>query len=62
MEKEKGSMALFRRKRHAVKNWHSRALIINPNKTKITIVKTKTRKPIPLWVYRKYARQQTPIN
>jgi hypothetical protein len=59
---EKASMRLFRRKRRAVKNWHARALIIDPNKTRITIVKTKTEKQIPLWVYRKYAPQQLPVN
>jgi hypothetical protein len=55
-------MRLFRRKRRAVKNWHTRALMIDPNKTRITIVKTKTEKQIPLWVYRKYAPQQLPVN
>jgi hypothetical protein len=59
-EKEKASMRLFNRKRYAVKNWHARAMVIDPNKTKITIVKTKTEKQIPLWVYRKYAPQQLP--
>jgi hypothetical protein len=59
-EKEKASMKLFRRKGHAVKNWHTRALMINPSETRITIVKTKTEKQIPLWVYRKYAPQQLP--
>ncbi len=58
MEKEKASMRLFRRKRNAVKNWHARALMIDPNKTRITIVKTKTAKHVPLWVYKKYAPQQ----
>ena len=53
-------MKLFKRKRHAVKNWHARAMVIDPNKTKITIVKTKTKKQIPLWVYKKYAPQQIP--
>jgi hypothetical protein len=58
--KEKVSMKLFNRKRHAVKNWHARAMVIDPNKTKITIVKTKTKKQIPLWVYKKYAPHQIP--
>jgi hypothetical protein len=60
-EKEKASMRLFRRKGRAVKNWHTRALMINPNKTRITIVKTKKEKQVPLWVYRKYAPQQLSI-
>jgi hypothetical protein len=51
-------MKLFRRKQNAVKKWHERALIIDPNKTKITIVKTKKEKHIPIWVYKKYAPQQ----
>jgi hypothetical protein len=60
--KGKASVRLFRRKSRAVKNWHTRAFMIDPNKTTITIVKTKTVKQIPLWVYRKYAPQQLPIN
>ena len=55
-------MKLFRRKGRAVKNWHERALTIDPNKTKITIVKTKTEKQIPLWVYKKYAPKQLAAN
>jgi hypothetical protein len=62
MGKEKVSMRLFRRKDCAVKNWHARALMIDPNKTRITIVRTKTAKPVPLWVYKKYAPQQLPSN
>lgn len=62
MEKEKVSMRIFRRKRRAVKQWHARALIIDPKKTKITIVKTKKVKQLPLWVYRKYAPQQLSAN
>jgi len=62
MEKETASMRLFRRKSCAVKNWHARALMINPSKTRITIVKSKKAKQVPLWVYRKYAPQQLPSN
>ena len=57
-ETEKASMKLFRRKQNAVKKWHARAMIIDPNTTKITIVKTKKEKHVPIWVYRKYAPQQ----
>jgi hypothetical protein len=32
--------------------------MINPNKTRINIVKTEKEKQVPLWVYRKYAPQQ----
>jgi hypothetical protein len=62
MEKEKVSMKLFRRKDRAVKKWHARALMIDPNKTRITIVKTKTPKQVPIWVYKKYAPQQLSSN
>ena len=61
-EKEKASMKFFRRKGRAVKNWHERALLINLSKTRITIVKTKTAKQIPLWVYKKYAPQKLTTN
>jgi len=55
-------MRLFRRKDRAVKKWHARALMIDPNKTIITIVRTKTPKQVPLWVYKKYAPQQLSSN
>ena len=51
-------MRLFNRKGRAVKNWHSRALIIDPKKTKLTLIRTHKAKQLPLWVYRKYAPQQ----
>ena len=40
---EKGErllMRLFSKKGHAVKNWHTRALLIDPKKTKLTLIKT----------------------
>ncbi len=51
-------MRIFRKKRCGVKNWHARALTIDPKKTRISIGKTTTEKQIPLWVYRKFAPQQ----
>ena len=62
MEKEKASMRLFRRKRHAVKNWHSRALIIDPKKTKLTLISKKATRQVPAWVYKKYVPQQLASN
>ncbi len=58
MEKEKVSMRLFRRKGHAVKNWHSRALLIDPKKTKLTLISKTATKQVPAWVYKKYLPQQ----
>ena len=51
-------MRLFSKKGHAVKNWHTRALLIDPKKTKLTLIKTQEVKQVPLWVYKKYAPQQ----
>jgi hypothetical protein len=50
-------MRLFRRKSHSVKNWHARAMTIDPKKTKITIVSKHKPKQVPVWVYKKYAPQ-----
>jgi hypothetical protein len=58
---EKGErllMRLFSKKGHAVKNWHTRALLIDLKKTKLTLIKTQEVKQVPLWVYKKYAPQQ----
>jgi hypothetical protein len=54
-------MRLFSRKGHAVKNWHARALMIDPKKTKLTLIRTHEGKQLPLWVYRKYAPQQSTL-
>jgi hypothetical protein len=51
-------MRLFSRKECAVKNWHARALMIDPKKTKLTLLKTHEARQLPSWVYRKYAPQQ----
>ena len=55
-------MRLFHRKRHAVKNWHARAMLIDPKKTKITIICKKAPKQVPAWVYKKYALPQISPN
>jgi len=62
MEKEKASMRLFRRKDTAVKNWHSRALIIDPKKTRLTIISKKATRQVPPWVYKKFVPQQLSSN
>jgi hypothetical protein len=62
MEKEKASMKLFRKKGRAVKNWHARAMTIDPNKTKITIIRKNAPKQVPAWVYKKYAPQYLATN
>jgi hypothetical protein len=62
---EKGErllMRLFSRKGRAVKNWHARALIIDPKKTKLTLIRTHAAKQFPSWVYKKYAPQQLATN
>ncbi len=51
-------MRLFSKKGRAVKNWHARALMIDPKKTKLTLIKTHAVKQVPSWVYRKYAPAQ----
>jgi hypothetical protein len=62
MEKEKASMRLFRRKSRAVKNWHARALTIDPKKTKLTIISKNVPKRVPPWVYKKYVPQHLATN
>jgi hypothetical protein len=61
MERRK-LMRLFRRKGHAVKNWHSRALIIDPKKTRLTLITKKATKQVPAWIYKKYVQQQLSSN
>jgi hypothetical protein len=61
MERRK-LMRLFRRKGHAVKNWHSRALMIDPKKTRLTLISKKATKQVPAWVYKKFVPQQLSSN
>jgi len=56
------SRRLLRRKSRAVKNWHARAMKINPNETKIAIVSKLRPKQVPLWVYKKYEAQYLAAN
>ncbi|MCW4047518.1 MAG: hypothetical protein NWE99_08170 [Candidatus Bathyarchaeota archaeon] len=51
-------MRLFSRKGRAVKNWHERAMMIDPKKTKLTIVQTKGMRNIPPWAYKKFSLPQ----
>jgi hypothetical protein len=53
-------LRLFRRKGKAVKNWRSRAWVIDPKKTNLTIVvkKEKLSKHVPPWVYKKQLSSQ----
>jgi hypothetical protein len=57
-ERRTASMRLFRRKGHAVKKWHERAMMIDPKKTKLTIISTDGAKHIPPWVYKKFSMPQ----
>ncbi|MCW4008223.1 MAG: hypothetical protein NWF09_06010 [Candidatus Bathyarchaeota archaeon] len=51
-------MRLFRRKGHAVAKWRERARMIDPKKTRLTIIRTKdAHRRLPSWVYEKYAPQ-----
>jgi hypothetical protein len=49
---------LFSRKSKAVKKWHSRALLIDPKKTKLILLGNDEVKSVPPWVYKKFNLQQ----
>ena len=51
---------LFRRKGQAVKNWHARALLIDPKKTKLILISSKKTKNVPAWAYEKFVAETTP--
>jgi hypothetical protein len=48
-------MKLFNKTGKAKKKWHRKALMVNPNRTKIIFVATAApkRKHVPPWIYRK---------
>ena len=54
-------MGFFSRKRRAVKSWRKRALLIDPKKTKLTLVFTKDSNNLPAWVYKEFtnSKQET---
>jgi hypothetical protein len=37
-----GLLRLFKRKPEAVENWHSKAMLIDPKKTRLTIINIET--------------------
>ncbi len=51
-------MRLFRKKGQAVRKWHERAMMIDPKKTKLTIVRSKGVKNVPAWAYKKFSLPQ----
>ena len=51
-------MRFFSKKGRAVKNWHARALLIDPKRTKLTLISTSDAKHIPAWVYKKFGMPQ----
>jgi hypothetical protein len=48
----------FNRKKHGIKNWHARAMMIDPKKTHLIIVGNQRVKHVPPWVLEKFATQQ----
>jgi len=57
-ERSQVSMRLFRRKGHAVKKWHERAMMIDPKRTKLTIRRSRKVKNAPAWAYKKFSLPQ----
>ncbi len=51
-------MRFFRKKGRAVKNWHARALLIDPKRTKLTLISTSDVAHVPPWVYKKFNMPQ----
>lgn len=56
---EKIHVRFFSRKSRALKNWHTRAMLIDPKKTKIILLGNEEIKRVPPWVYKKFAAQQS---
>jgi len=46
-------MKFFGRKYKARKKWHSKAMVIDLSKTKVTLIKIKGSKHVPPWIYKK---------
>jgi len=51
-------MKLFSRKNRSVKNWHARARMIDPKKTKLILTGNEEFKHVPFWVYKEFAQEQ----
>ena len=51
-------MKFFSRKSRAVKNWHARAMMIDPKKTKLVFLGNEGIKHVPPWVYKKFTSEK----
>ena len=52
------TVKFFSRKSRAVKNWHARAMMIDPKKTKLVFLGNEDLKHVPPWVYKKFTPQK----
>ena len=53
------TVKFFSKKSRAVKNWHARAMMIDPKKTKLVFLGNEDLKHVPPWVYKKFTPQKS---
>jgi len=49
-------MMNFLKKNRSVKKWREKALMIDPHKTRITILSPKRNRHLPIWLYKEFAQ------
>ena len=52
-------MKFFNRKNRALKNWHARAMMIDPKKTRLILLGNEEIKHVPPWVYKKFNMEKS---
>jgi hypothetical protein len=58
---EKGdqvTVKFFSRKSRAIRNWHNRAMMIDPKKTKLVFLGNEEIKNVPSWVYKEFTKKK----
>ena len=51
------TVKFFSRKSRAIRNWHARAMMIDPKKTKLVFLGNEDLKHVPPWVYKKFTQK-----
>lgn len=46
------------RKSRAVRNWHARAMMIDPKKTKLVFLGNEEIRNVPSWVYKEFTQKK----
>ena len=53
------TVKFFSRKSRAIRNWHARAMMIDPKKTKLVFLGNEEIRNVPSWVYKEFTQRKS---